>query len=307
MKKSGLIVLLLGTIVFVSACNSVKNETIKKETENEETKMSEPMSIEKETQATQKKAITISELTIKNGNNTIYGKIYTPSTDGKHPAIILSHGYNGTNNDFINECNYYAENGYIAYAYDFCGGSANSKSSLKSTDMTIFTEKSDLLSVFNYLSTMENVDSSQIFLFGGSQGGLVSSLAAEEIKDKVKGIILYYPAFGIPDNWRTTYPDISKIPETSNFWGLTLGKNFFITIHDFYVFDHIGNFDKDVLIIHGDKDAIVPIDYSKQAVKKYINAKLITMPGEGHGFSPEGANTAQNYVLDFLKEHTSMN
>ena len=256
---------------------------------------------------TKKEGITVEELCIQNGENSIYGKLYSPEWEGRHPAIILCHGYNGTNNDFVNECRYYAENGYIAYAFDFCGGSVNSKSSGKSTDMTIFTEKSDLLAVFDYFELMENVDAKQIFLFGGSQGGLVTTLATEERAEKVKGMILYFPALCVPDDWGKKYPDVESIPETLDFWGLTLGKHFLLDIHDFKTLENIGSYDKDILILHGDKDAIVPISYSVEAQKKYPHAKLITMMGEGHGFSPAGANIAKQKVLEFLQSHTDTN
>ncbi len=177
----------------------------------------------------------------------------------------------------------------------------------KTTDMTIFTEKSDILAIFDYFQTMENVDTEQIFLFGGSQGGLVTALAAEERAEKVKGMILYFPAFSIPDDWRKNYPDIEKIPETVDFWGLKLGRNFFTDIHDFYTFDNIGSYDKDVLILHGDRDEIVPLSYSVEAQKKYPHAELITMNGEGHGFSPTGANMAKEKVLEYLQKHTDSN
>lgn len=173
--------------------------------------------------------------------------------------------------------------------------------------MTIFTEKSDILAIFDYFQTMENVDKEQIFLFGGSQGGLVTALAAEERAEKVKGMILYFPAFSIPDDWRKNYPDIEKIPETVDFWGLKLGRNFFTDIHDFYTFDNIGSYDKDVLILHGDRDEIVPLSYSVEAQKKYPHAELITMNGEGHGFSPTGANMAKEKVLEYLQKHTDSN
>ena len=41
--------------------------------------------------------IVTEELIIKKNDQEIYGKIYYPEKDGKHPAIICSHGYNGTN------------------------------------------------------------------------------------------------------------------------------------------------------------------------------------------------------------------
>lgn len=306
MKKKLLLVIavIMSAAMAVSGCgadNTNKTDKI----DSTEKKTTEEKTSEKETQQEIKKEeVTVKELRIQNGENTIFGKLYTPSGEGKHPAIILCHGYNGTNNDFVKECRYYAENGYIAYAFDFCGGSVNSKSSGKSTDMTIFTEKSDLLAVFDYMELMENVDSEQIFLFGGSQGGLVTSLATEERAEKVKGMILYFPAFNIPDDWRKTYPNAEDIPETLSFWGLTLGKHFFLDMHDFYTFDNIGNYDKDVLILHGNNDNIAPIAGSIEAQKKYPHLELITMTGEGHGFSPAGANTAKQKVLEFLQAHT---
>ena len=246
--------------------------------------------------------IVTEELIIKKNDQEIYGKIYYPEKDGKHPAIICSHGYNGTNSDFVQECTYFAQNGYVAYAYDFCGGSVNSKSSGKPADMTVFTEKEDLLAVFNYIQNLENVDSSQIFLFGGSQGGFVTALAAEELMDKVKGMVLYFPALNIPDDWRRTYPDKDKIPGITDFWGLTLGKEFFLSIHDFYTFDNIGSYPNNVLIIYGNKYNLIPYNTMLEAKKAYNNAQLIILENEGHGFSPSGGKKAREMVLDFLKK-----
>lgn len=248
--------------------------------------------------------VSINELKIKNGENTIYGKIYAPVSDGKFPVIILSHGYNGSNNDFTSDCKYYAKNGFIAYTFDFCGGSVNSKSTGTTTDMTILSEKSDVLAIFHYISAMDIVDENNVFLFGGSQGGLVTALSAAELKDKVRAVALYFPAFGIVDNWRKTYPYIEDIPDTNDFWGMKLGKNFFVTMHDFYPMDEIGAYEENVLIVHGDKDAIVSLDYSKKAVEIYKNAELVTMPGEGHGFTLVAGNKARKYVLDFIVENT---
>ena len=256
---------------------------------------------EKDTADTEK--IIIKELIIKENNKEIYGKIYYPEKEGKYPAVILSHGYNGTNSDFVQECTYFAQNGYVAYAYDFCGGSSRSKSSGKSTDMTIFTEKEDLLAVFNYIQALNNVDPDQMFLFGGSQGGFVTTLAAEELMDKVKSVILYFPALNIPDDWRRNYPTIDKIPEVTDFWGLKLGKEFFLSIHDFYTFDNIGSYPNDVLIIYGDKDNIVPYNAMIEAQKTYNHAELVVLKNEGHGFSSQGGKKAREMVLDFLKKH----
>lgn len=305
MRKKLYIGMLMVALALVSGCS--KNAGQEKGEENKTEVTSEKKSekvTEKETEkVTEKKeeAVVAEELIIKDGEKEIYGKIYKPAKDGEYPAIILSHGYNGCNSDFAKECRYYAENGYVAYAYDFCGGSTKSKSSGKSTDMTILTEKADLIAVFNYIKTLDIVNKEEIFLFGGSQGGLVTALACEELKSEVKAMILYYPALNIPDDWRKNFKSAEEIPDTYDFWGLKLGKNFFTSIRDFYTFDNIGGFDKNVLIIHGDKDAIVSLNYSEQAKSKYPSLELVVLPGEGHGFTPNGGTTAMNKVLAFMK------
>lgn len=245
----------------------------------------------------------IQELNITNGKNTIYGKLFLPSAEGKYPVIILSHGYNGSHQDFVNDCKYYAKNGIAAFVYDFCGGSINSKSSGKTTDMTIFTEKSDLLAVYDYISSMNQIDSQQVFLLGGSQGGLVTALTASELSSKIKGVLLYFPALCIPDDWRKNFPSIDDIPNEYDVWGMNLGRNFFVSIHDFDVFENIKNYDGDVLIIHGDKDAVVSKEASKHAKEVYANAELVVLEGEGHGFSPAGSLIAREHVCNFIKKH----
>lgn len=235
------------------------------------------------------------------GTNKVYGKIYMPEKEGTYPAIIMCHGYNGSHADFTSECSYFAQNGYVACAIDFCGGSERSKSDGKTTETTIFTEKSNLLAAYNYIKNLSNVDSSQIFLFGGSQGGLVTALATEEVADGVKGMILYFPAFNIPDDWRVMHPDVDKIPDTIDFWGLKLGKIFATSIHDFDPFKHVGSYSKNVLILYGANDAIVRRSYIDRAVASYQHADLIVYPNDGHGFTPATGIKAREEVLQFMK------
>lgn len=246
--------------------------------------------------------VVIKEYVVRSAEKEIYGKLYRPAGEGKYPAVIISHGYNGCHAHWERECVFFASNGYVAYAYDFCGGSRESKSSGKSTDMTIFNEKDELLAVFEEIAKLEEVDSEQIYLFGQSQGGLVTALAAEEIGDRSRGVVLYYPALNIPDDWRRNYATEDAIPEITDLWGLMLSKKFFMEIRDFHTFEHIGNYVNRVLILHGDMDNIVPLKYSQKAVAMYPNAQLMVMEGEGHGFQPKSAQEAMERVVQFMSE-----
>lgn len=166
----------------------------------------------------------------------IHGVAYLPEIEKDYPIVIFSHGFNGTNRDFAMYGQYLAERGIGVYAFDFCGGSVNSKSSLKTNEMTIFTEKEDLSAVIEEIRTWEKVDKNNIFLFGGSQGGLVTALVAEKYEKEIKGVLLLFPAFCIAEDWTKRFPNYEDIPEKVDLWGVTLGREFFQTIYKYDVY-----------------------------------------------------------------------
>lgn len=246
-------------------------------------------------------SVSTEDLVIENGVKSIYGKLFKPQTNGKHPVIIMSHGYNGCHANYQAEGSFFASKGYLCFAFDFCGGSAWSKSSGKTTEMTVFTEKQDLLDVFERISKLDIADSEEIYLMGESMGGLVTTLAAEELSDRVKGLVLYYPAMIVPDDWRKKYPAVEEIPELTDFWGITLGRDFFLSIHDFYPFEAIKNFRNKVLIVQGDSDGIVPLTCAEKTAELYEKSRLEVLEGEGHGFSAEKSKIAMEIALEFLR------
>lgn len=244
-------------------------------------------------------------VTYNDDNETynLYSKLYRPVGVEKCGVVIFSHGFNGGCDDFKPDCEYLAKNGIASFTFEFCGGSNRKMSrGRETTEMTIFTEKADLLAVFDYVSKLDGIDTNNMFLAGGSQGGLISAMAAEELTDRVKAMAIYFPAYNIPDNWRSNFKNEEDIPETHNLWGFTLGKVFFTSMRDYYPFkdNNIGKYKGNVLIMQGDKDNIVPLVTAKEAVKHYDSAELVVFPGEGHGFSPAGSQTAREKLLELV-------
>ena len=237
-------------------------------------------------------------------NINIYGRLFIPNGNEKNGVIILSHGYNAYGDAFAEKCEFFARNGYAAYAFDFCGGSTKSKSTGRaSTEMTLFTETEDLIAVFDYLSKLDCIDADNMFLSGDSQGGMVSALAAEELGDeRVRAMALQFPAFGIPDVWRNEEANLPR-----EHWGLMLGKVFATSVKNFYTFNYVGkNYTNNLLIISGTADPVVPISSVRQAVNSvYKNGKLVEFAGEGHGFSKTKEAEARQLILEFLNENTT--
>ena len=242
----------------------------------------------------------IQDYPIHIGTKTIFGRMYCPQNSGKHPVLIFSHGHNGTGDAFDEDCRYYTDLGFVCYWYDFCGGSVNSRSTGDSKEMTLYTERQDLLDIIEHFSSLPFIDPDRIFLFGGSQGGMVTLLTAEEIPDQIAGIIVYFPALCIPDDWKKKFPDLNNIPETIEFWGLTFGSCFPTSIHDLDPFKSFGKYSGPVLIIHGDQDPVVPLSYSVRGRACYSNVRLYIFPGEGHGFSSDGNEEARAVSTLFL-------
>ena len=249
----------------------------------------------------------ITSIRVEHHNRTIHGDAYIPETDS-FPLVIFSHGYNGYKNDFTDSAIYLMDNGIASITFTFCGSGDRDPSGFGTTNMTLFTEKEDLLALMDYAKQIKGFNGS-LYLFGGSQGGMVSAMAAEERAEDLKGMVLIFPAFCIPDNWNNTnypvdrYPTEESIPEVIDFWGVKLGRGFVYTMRDLDIYANMAEFDKPVLIMHGTTDNIVPLSYSQRAVDTYPDAELVIYEGEGHGFTPNTMRDVEKRLLGFISDN----
>ena len=136
-------------------------------------------------------------LKCKRDDFTISGTEYRNENNNGIP-VIISHGFFANQKRLKPYEKHLADKGYIVFTFDFCGGGLMSKSDGKFTDMSLDTEKQDLLCVIDYVSKLDYVDISKLILVGESQGGLVSCLVAAE--RQIDKLILLYPALCIPDD-----------------------------------------------------------------------------------------------------------
>lgn len=244
---------------------------------------------------------TIKELYSKRDNLNLYGQAYIPLGKDIYPTVIISHGYNGSYQYSVPYAKSLAEAGIASYIFDFSGGSVNSKSDGSMTDMSVLSEMEDLNEVIDFVKTLPFVDINNLFLLGESQGGMVSALVAPKRINELKGMALIYPAFVIPDDSFKNFPDENSIPERINFMGGTVGKKYFLDARNINIYQDIQGFTKDVLIVHGDNDTLVPISYSEKAVKVYKSAKLTVIKDSGHGFYGEQGKIAEDSITSYIK------
>lgn len=241
------------------------------------------------------------ELYAEHDGKRIFGIVYIPQNSGKiMPAVIYSHGLGGSYEYGEQYATALARKAYVVYCFDFCGGSQNSRSDGSPIDMSIFTEQADLEAVISMMRGLYYVDRDNIFLLGSSQGGAVSAITAADHKELIQGIILLYPAFMLGDNTRALFSTIDDIPDTYYHMWMTVGRTYFENLLDYDIYEHIVNYDKDILIIHGDADNIVPLSYSEKAAEVYKSADFKVIPGAAHGFYGEDAEKAIDYIMKYL-------
>jgi predicted acyl esterase len=87
---------------------------------------------------------------------------------GGYPAILFVHGFGSDKYSAIANCSTYALSGYLTMTYSVRGhGSSSGASHIMSMQ-----EREDLAKVLDYLRNLSDVDSQNVGISGGSQGGL---------------------------------------------------------------------------------------------------------------------------------------
>ncbi|EOS61344.1 hypothetical protein C815_00519 [Firmicutes bacterium M10-2] len=247
----------------------------------------------------------------KRENLTIRGTEYRP-TGINLPIAIVCHGFMAFQDTVKQYAVELAKMGYLTYTFDFCGGSViKGKSDGSTTEMSVLTEVKDLESVVDYAISRKYADQKNIVVMGCSQGGCVSALFAAKEKYHVNKLILFYPAFCIPDDAREGKMMFAKfdpdnLPEIIRCGPMKLGKCYVEDVIKMDPFEEIKEYKKDVLIVHGAKDKIVNISYSERAFDVYKssapnrNVRFEIIKNGKHGFSGKSDKMAKEILKDFM-------
>lgn len=161
-------------------------------------------------------------------------------------------------------------------------------------------EKTEILYSYE-VRELDYVDEENLFLMGSSQGGAVSALAGAAQPEAVRGMILLYPAFILADRANELFSSVEEIPDTYYFMWMDVGRAYFEPLIGYDIYEDIAAYDRDVLLIHGDADSIVPLSYSERALEVYPSARLEVISGAGHGFGGEDFALALDYILEYLQ------
>ena len=231
---------------------------------------------------------TVKEYDFDSNGKDIYARAFVPDVEGRVPLVIFSHGL-GANVEHEEEVQKtLAKAGIAVFSFEFAGGSSSAApmSEGLTTEMSVLTEVQNLKDAIRIASGLEYVDPQKIYLMGSSQGGLVTALTAEEVTN-IAGLFLFYPAFSLPDDIRSSFPKLDEVPETFNLLGTKIGKIYITDIYDMDPYANLEKLGMPVHIYHGKDDNIVPIAASQKAMKRLKDARLTTLEDTGHALTPE--------------------
>ena len=231
---------------------------------------------------------TVKEYDFDSNGKDIYARAFVPDVSGRVPLVIFSHGLGADARHEEEVQKTLAKAGIAVFSLEFAGGSSSAApmSEGLTTEMSVLTEVQNLKDAIRIASGMEYADPQKIYLMGSSQGGLVTALTAEDLTN-IAGLFLFYPAFSLPDDIRSSFPKLDEVPETFNLLGTKIGKKYITDIYDMDPYANLEKLAMPVHIYHGKDDNIVPLTASQKAMKRLKDARLTTLEDTGHALTPE--------------------
>ena len=231
----------------------------------------------------------------------LYGELVIPAGADKAPLVILSHGFGGDHTGQADYASYFNSRGLATFNFDFCGGGYGSASEGQMTQMSVLTEAKDLMAILDYFR--EDARTGDVFLWGASQGGFVSTYVAAMRPNEVKALVVEYPAYVLQDDAKKVQNPDGSFPQTYQALGALIGRVYGEDAVSFDIYDVMKKYRGDVLILHGDRDALVPISYSERAVTVLEHASLVVMEGQDHGFGGKSRTEAMEREAEFILMH----
>ncbi len=83
---------------------------------------------------------------------------------------------------------------------------------------------------------------------------------------------------------------------------MTVGHDYAEVLMDYDFYQVIPQYDKKVLLVHGDKDGIVPVSNSEKAAQVYPSVQFEVLSGAGHGFYGNDVEKTTDFILGYLEE-----
>jgi carboxymethylenebutenolidase len=209
--------------------------------------------------------------TYKSGATDISGYFYKPQGSGPFPTVLVLHGRGGLTQQQRDYALWLAQHGYVAFAPDYFAPISMPAATWASSDYGKYQDRirADLGMAVEALKSLQTVAANRIAVAGFSLGGYFAFWLGT--RDDIRGVVSYYGAYA---------PTV---------------------IAKYGIKDIVAQMKAPVIMYHGDKDTMVPIEQAN-TVRDLLSTynkqyEYIVYPGAEHAFGPQytsGPNATAN-------------
>lgn len=221
----------------------------------------------------------------------------------KCPLCLVFHGFTGhiEEDHIVAVAKAMNEVGVATLRVDLYGH-GNSDGEFKNHNL--YKWLNNILTVTDYAKKLDFV--TDMYICGHSQGGLAVTLAAAMEGNLFKALLPLAPAYLIPIGARAGVLlgqpfDPTNIPDVMVSWDdRELSGNYIRVAQTIDCDKAIKKYKGKVLIVHGDEDEAVPLDFSTSAAEKFKDCKLVVVKGSNHCYDNH-LDTVVEAIKDFFK------
>jgi dipeptidyl aminopeptidase/acylaminoacyl peptidase len=228
--------------------------------------------------------MTVEKVFFENGKGQkLAAWLHVPEGDGPFAAVVRAHGYKSSKDGSTSVALAEEFADFVFLRFDF-HGHGESEGDPEKIDAAQCVD--DMKQAVEYVKNHDKVDPTRIGITGTSLGGLATTLTALH-----PDVAVAVPVCPVSDFEPFRVRDIKYFELLDE-----MGKT--------NVYAQAEKITCPVLIIHGDKDTIVPISQSMELVKHLRRGTLHVVVGGNHWFGDgEHFNQMIENTVDFLREH----
>lgn len=205
-------------------------------------------------------------IAFENQGEQLVGMLHIPEGEGRHPGVILCHGFTGNKSEshrlFVHTARVLAKVGFYVLRFDFRGSGDSSGNFI---DMSVSGEVSDAIAAWRWMMENTDVDPHRLALLGFSLGGCVAAYVAAEVKPAA---LVLWSAVGDPvrvftpktshEAMLAQVREVGYVPLS----GWQIGRSFVEELPKLEPLTMVGQYTGPGLFIHGTGDLSVPFDNS---------------------------------------------
>lgn len=231
-------------------------------------------------------------------------KIYLPDGEGPFTTVVLATGLRASCDQYTIIAEQLASDNIACVLFDFTGGpSGTSNSDGDQLDMCFTSEVKDLNAVLDGVMTLDITDTDNVFLFGHSFGGVVSTAVAATREDEIRGLILMEPAYQLKDIVTMFLPANAEIPEYVEY-PFYLGRAFIEDEIEYDIYEYIPEYHGNVIMFmgtEGDALGLIGPQYFEEAQELFPNSELVVVEGANHEFDGDAGLEMYAQSLAFIE------